>query len=283
MRINNSAICTQFTDFISDTIVQWVATRVLAVWGEVGVVPPPHLVLLITIEPSKPRLCHDERFFFLWIRDLLFKLDHLSDLSRYVLSGHFQATFDEKSGYQHVRLHPSSSETYFGLEWENMFFVFRTLAFGWKASAFIYHNLALAVSHAARSFRVPLSQYIDDRHVGQLFSLPARSFSPPSAQRAEAAAYIVCYILIEAGYFVNNGKSQCVSSTVVRFLGFLCDSLRQSFLILPDKKTKFRSLRESILSSLVNQDLVNQDLATFRGKGHHFLYFSHSWLQTLCP
>ena len=79
-----------------------------------------------------------------------------------------------------------------------MFFFFRTLPFDWKASAFIYHNLGLAVSHAACSFEVPLSQYIDDRHVGQLFSLPTRSVSPPSAKGAEAAAYIVCYILTEA-------------------------------------------------------------------------------------
>ena len=63
----------------------------------------------------------------------------------------------------------------------------------------------------------------------------------------------MCYILIEAGYFVNISKSQCVPSTVVLFLGFLCYSLRQSFLITPDKKTKFRGFRESILlSSLVN-------------------------------
>ena len=130
-----------------------------------------------------------------------------------------------------------------------MFFVFRTLPFGWRASAFIHHNLGLIVSHAAPSFGVPLSQYIDDRHVGQLLSPPARSVSSPSAQRAEVAAYIVCYILIETGYFINISKSQCVPSTVVRFLGFLCDSLRQSFLIPLDKKTKFRSLRESILSS----------------------------------
>ena len=70
-------------------------------------------------------------------------------------------------------------------------------------------NLGLVVSHAARSFGVPLSQYIDDRHVGQLLSPPMRSISPPSAQRAQAAAYIVCYILIEAGYFINISKSVC--------------------------------------------------------------------------
>ena len=81
-------------------------------------------------------------------------LDHLADLPRYVLPGHFQTTLDDKSGYQHVRLHPSS-ETYFGLEWKYFFLcVFRTLPFGWKASTCIYHNLGLVVSHAARSLGV---------------------------------------------------------------------------------------------------------------------------------
>ena len=109
-QINNSAICKQFTDFISHTIAQWEASGVLAVWGEVVVVSLPHLVLPITVEPSKPRLCHDERFLNLWIRDLSFQLDHLSDLPRYVFPGHFQTTFDNKNGYRHVRvhLHPSS-------------------------------------------------------------------------------------------------------------------------------------------------------------------------------
>ena len=65
----------------------------------------------------------------------------------------------------------SSSRTYFGLEWNDVYFVFRTLPFGWKASAFIYHNLGLSVTGAARSFGVPVSQYIDDRHVGQFFVL----------------------------------------------------------------------------------------------------------------
>ena len=93
-RINNSAICAQLTNFISDTIVQWVASGVLAVWSKVRVVSPPHFVLPITVEPSKPCLCHDEKL-NLWIRDLPFKLDHLSDLPRYVLPGHFQTTFDD--------------------------------------------------------------------------------------------------------------------------------------------------------------------------------------------
>ena len=199
------------------------------------------------MEPSKPRLCHDERFLNLWVKDLPFKLDHLPDLPRYVLPGHFQTSFDDKSGYQHVLLHPSS-RTFFGLEWNGVYFVFCTLPFGWKGSAYIYQNLGLAVTSAAHSYGVSVSQYIDDRPVGQLYRAPASSTLPPNRVLAEAAAYILCYLLIEAGYFIAIAKSQCVPSTVIRFIGFLCDSVRQAFLLPPDKKLKFKVLREEILS-----------------------------------
>lgn len=106
--LENSKSCVQFTDLISTAILQWVSAGVLSVWGEIGQVTPPYLVLPLTVEPSKPNLCHDERYLNLWIKDLPFKLDHLSDLTRYVLPGHYQTTFDEKSGYQHVYLRPSS-------------------------------------------------------------------------------------------------------------------------------------------------------------------------------
>jgi hypothetical protein len=59
----------------------------------------------------------------------------------------------------------------------------------------------------------------------------------------------MCYLLIEAGYFIGIDKSQLVPSTWVRFLGFICDSVRQAFLIPEDKKVKFAALRENILSS----------------------------------
>ena len=173
--IKNSPTTAKFSQFVSDSIIQWVSAGFTAVWGPVNSVVPPRLVLPLTVEPSKPRLCHDERHLNLWIRDLPFKLHHLSDLPRYVLPGHFQSTCDDKSGYQHVSLHPSS-QTYFGFQWHGFLF--------------IYHKLGLAVSGAVRSLGGPVSQYIDNQHIGQLITSPLRISRDPSLERAQAAAYI---------------------------------------------------------------------------------------------
>ena len=46
--------------------------------GKKGFCTPPHLVMLITIEPSLPRMCHDERFFNLWMKCPTVKFDPIT-------------------------------------------------------------------------------------------------------------------------------------------------------------------------------------------------------------
>ena len=247
MMFSNSSSCRRFHDFITRTILDRVANGSLLVWGEVGKVDPPHLVMPITIEPSKPRMCHDERFLNLWIKDCPFTLDYIIDLPRYVCPSHFQTTFDDKSGYDHVRLHPSSF-TFFGLQWGGWFFTYATLPFGWKASAYLYQTIGMAATNFVRSFGVPCSQYIADRHVGQL-RLPPRplSYSYSGFQFAEMAAFIACLTSISLGYFIAFSKSSLFPVTVRTYLGYICDSERQAFLLPSDKRITFAALRESIL------------------------------------
>lgn len=98
----NNPICSQFEDFISSTIIDRFKNGPLIFWGKVGDVQPPHFVMPITVEPTKPRMCHDERLLNLWIKDCPFSLDYLSDLLRYVGSGHFQTACDDKSSRPHL-------------------------------------------------------------------------------------------------------------------------------------------------------------------------------------
>ena len=162
----------------------------------------------------------------LWIRDLPLNLDYICNLPRYVTHNHFQSTMDDKSGYDHVRLSPKS-RTYFCLEWCG-WYVYNTTPFGWKASAYLYHTIGMAATSYARSLGVPCSQYIDDRHVGQL--TPCHRPSKPdiewsNLEYADAAALICASILISLGYFIGLSKSSLAPRQVLTFLGFIVDSL----------------------------------------------------------
>ena len=74
---------------------------------------PSHLVMPLTVEPSRPRLCNDNRFLNLWTDDRPFSLDHLQQLPLYVVMDAYQTVCDDKSGYDHILLAPSS-RTHFG-------------------------------------------------------------------------------------------------------------------------------------------------------------------------
>jgi hypothetical protein len=97
---------------------------------------------------------------------------------------------------------------------------------------------------------VPCSQYIDDRHTGQLRLSPISSTHSTASNfaLAEAAAYIVCYVLVELGYFIGLKKSILVPRLIVPFLGFLSNSELQAFILPQEKLQKFIVLRESVLA-----------------------------------
>ena len=124
--LDNNKICSQFEDFISSTIIEREKNRSMSVWGRKRECEPPHLVLPLTIEPTKPRLCHDERFLNLWMNMPKVSFDQISDLPYYVDKGHFQSKLDDKSGYDHSLL-TKESRKFFGLFWKGWFLVYKSL------------------------------------------------------------------------------------------------------------------------------------------------------------
>ena len=131
--------------------------RVLSLSGTKLVkIEPPQLEMPLTVEPSKPRLCNDDRFLNLWMGDKPFSLDDLSMLPCYVPPYSFQTVCDDKLGYDHIFL-TESSRIFFGFEWADWFFNSNTIPFGWKLSAYIYHNTGLLASHFFRSIATKAS------------------------------------------------------------------------------------------------------------------------------
>ena len=93
----NNMPCKPFVSFAQKTLINRLRTGAISLEGMLGEVAPPHLVLPLTVEPLKPRLCHDARYLNLWMRDNLFFLDTLNDLPRYVTKDSFQTVLDDKS------------------------------------------------------------------------------------------------------------------------------------------------------------------------------------------
>lgn len=51
----NSPVCQEFSEFVTTTLLDRLKSGALGVWGKVGEVNPPTLVLPLTIEPKKSR------------------------------------------------------------------------------------------------------------------------------------------------------------------------------------------------------------------------------------
>ena len=130
------------------------------------------------------------------------------------------------------------------------------IPFGWKSSAYVYHITGLVASRRLRSWNIPSSLYIDDRHNGQLTFPPG---SLPSVYRAlaskdevnfalaRAGIFLTCYVLTSLGYFHRPGKVCTHPSKQVPYLGFIIDSERHAYILLPHKKEKFIRLVKEIL------------------------------------
>ena len=146
-------------------------------------------------------------FLNLWTKDCPFLLDYLSDLPRYVSFGQCQIVCDDESGYEHISLSPPSSSL-FGLSWKGCYFVYNSLPFCWKASGYVYHTTGLLATSYIRPLGVPCSQYIDDRHAGQL-TMRKKPNVPEwsNFERAEVAAFIVTPVLTSLGYTLAQSKS----------------------------------------------------------------------------
>ncbi len=194
---SNSKSCIAFDDFISASILERVRNGSLSVWG--------NLVMPLTVEPTKPRLCHDEWFLNLWMKFPKIHLDSVTDLPRHVEQNHYQTKLDDKSGYDHIHL-TADSRKFFGVYWKGYYFVYNTLPFGWSLSAYIYHSTGLAASHFIRTQGVPVSQYIDDRHIGQLRLPPSAAANWSDFELAEASN-IASFVLTHCGYFIGIKKS----------------------------------------------------------------------------
>lgn len=64
---------------------------------------------------------------------------------------------------------------------------------------------------------------------------------------AKSAIFLISYYLIRLGYFLALSKSIPIPAKIVPYLGFMADSSREMFHLIPEKKEKFIALIHEIL------------------------------------
>ena len=207
-------------------------------------------------------MCHDERFLNLWMKAPSVSFDRLTDIPRYVEQNHFQTKLDNKGGYDHVML-SEESRTFFDLCWKGCFFVYNTLPFRWSPSAYIYHTIGSGPSHFVRSKGVSLSQFIDERHLGQMRPPKCHPFTWSNLDLARAASFIATLVLVLCGYFIGLKKSVFDPVQSIMFLGFISDSVKQAFILPDEKKKRFATLRDSLIGMKL---IPIKSLQKFAGK-----------------
>ena len=254
----NNVSCKQFGKFVRTALLSRLQTGAISLVGKVGQVKPPHLVLPLTVELTKPRLCHDARYLNLWMMEKPVSLDRVTDLPRYVFKDSYQTVLDDKSGYDHLLL-TEDSRTYFGIQWGGWFFTYNTLPLGWKTSLYVYHSTGLMASNFLRSLGIPCLLYIDDRHTGQL-QVPLdkgeygilKSDDDRNFAGAKSAVFLVAFHLVRLGYFLGLSKIILTPRKIVPCLGFLADFCQEVFHLVPEKRKFVELVQETLRSRFVS-------------------------------
>lgn len=251
----NSDSCRIDPKLVAKTLEERIVNGSLEIVGHIDNLSyedSPICIMPLTLDKTKLRLCHDERYLNLYIEDNPFKLDTLKEVPRLVDQHDLLINTDEKSGYDHVQLSVESRK-FFGVMFSGWVLRYRTLPFGFKAACYIYQKIGQYVSGYLRKFGIPVLQYIDDR----LFNVSAG----PRVCDTNGKIYAILQLLTSLGYTLSIHKSVISPTTSLKFLGFIIDSHDKVFKLPEDKRDTFCKLRETALSEKTIDLLTLQRLA----------------------
>jgi hypothetical protein len=94
-------------------------------------------------------------------KQLPFKYERLRDILAFLKKGGFISSWDLKSSYFHVLVHPRF-RTYFGFQIGDAFLHFNGMCFGWSQACFIFAVVMQEVFLEVRAKSIPISSYIVD-------------------------------------------------------------------------------------------------------------------------
>lgn len=196
---------------------------------------------LTVAEGSKLRLVLDLRHVNKYIKHHKFKYEDLRTFAEMFSEGDYFTTFDLKSGYHHIDIHPEHRK-YFGFQVKftngsTRNFLFNVLAFGLSEACYLFTKVMRPFIKRWRGFGIKSIIYIDDGINGK-----------SSYLEAKAACKLVISDLEKAGFVINKQKSKLVPMQRGLWLGIIINTSNMTFYVPEEKCVKLLNKINSILN-----------------------------------
>ncbi|GAQ93310.1 putative DNA/RNA polymerases [Klebsormidium nitens] len=191
------------------------------------------------------------RYVNLFLAELPFQYQRLRDVLVFITQDSFMSTWDLKSGYYHVFLHPSFRK-YMGFQVGQLVFRYNVPAFGLSQACFLFTKLMNEPAKALRQRGVPISDYIDDG-ITAAVTFARCLFNAISSARLLAAL----------GAFLGLPKCNLSPDQLRKWLGFIIDSVNQRFQLSPSRLAKLKQQLQVILQA---QHVTARELASLAGR-----------------
>lgn len=204
---------------------------------------------------GKLRLVLDLRYINQFLPERKFKYEGLGLVPQMFSKGEYFFTFDLKSGYHHVDIHPDCWG-YLGFSWgtggDRKYFMFRVLPFGLASACYVFTELLRPIVKRWRSKGIRAIVYIDDGIVASRME-----------EQCLLDKEVVITDLERAGFVLNVQKSHLDPHQLGRWLGFIIDLSEGNFRV-PEEKLE--SLKDSIKQAYTQPKVPVRCLASIVGK-----------------
>jgi hypothetical protein len=230
--------------------------RKLVLWTAASIIYDPEEALVINpmgvVESAgKFRLICNARYINLFLQSLPFKYQKLRDILAFTEEGSFMVTWDLKSGYFHVPIHPKYRK-YFAFRIGGVTFAFNVLCFGFAQACYVFTKVMQEPVVELRKLGIPLSDYIDD------------SFSAARTKgRCLRQSMLSAQFFTNLGAFFGLPKCQFDPVQLLKWLGFMVDSKKQEFRLSDSKVAK---LKEICWEATQTSETTPRKLAAMAGR-----------------
>ena len=190
-----------------------------------------------------------------------FKMEGIQSLRDIVLQGDFMIKLDLKDAYLAIPIHPTHQK-YLSFRWRNQVYQFTCLPFGLSSAPRTFTKTLKPVITYFRSLGVRIVVYLDDMLVLE-----------QTREQLVKWRGIILDLLENLGFLINYAKSELEPSQIMRFLGFVVNTITMQ-LLLPKEKVA-QTVKEA-------QTLLRTNKATARQLAHLIGLFT-STLPAILP